>query len=494
MRKNSKKQPTQQDLTGRIFGNLTVLRYNPTFQKKKHYGTGGVTWQGRWICACKCGKEVATLSNPLLNGKTQSCGCLKKRDLTGEKFGRLTVVSLAPSKNMKSFWNCVCGCGKKKVVGAYKLLSGNTKSCGCKKKEAPPEDILQRRILRQKSVSKETRAKLYEHIVETCSTQGFKLLTSKETFIGLENPHRDHLTFKCQKDHTFDIDWFSFNPRPFCRKCLQWKSQGELSLRTWLMSILGEEKIVPNFRNPVPDVYEVDIYLPDYKLGIEYNGLYWHTRGDKDRHLIKRESLLRGGIGCFQFLSDEWDFKRPIVESIIKNKLGLSDTQHQARKLNLVVVSPTEAAQFFSDNHLMGPYKAAVALGLKTEGGFLVSCLSYRICSGQIEIARFACAMNTSVAGGFSRLLKEVERKHPTLSIISWVDLRYGTGQSLLKLGFVQKKITLGWRWTDGKSTYNRLRCRANMDSRKLKESEYAKELGWTRIYDAGQALFVKEK
>ncbi|MEM4359960.1 MAG: hypothetical protein QXT45_05475 [Candidatus Bilamarchaeaceae archaeon] len=61
------------------------------------------------------------------------------------------------------------------------------------------------------------------------------------------------------------------------------------------------------------------------------------------------------------------------------------------------------------------------------------------------------------------------------------------------KMGFVKVKDILGWEWTDLKTTYNRLQCRANMDERKLKEKEYAAELGWFKIYDAGQRLFEKD-
>jgi hypothetical protein len=62
-------------------------------------------------------------------------------------------------------------------------------------------------------------------------------------------------------------------------------------------------------------------------------------------------------------------------------------------------------------------------------------------------------------------------------------------------MGFTKKKEVLSWKWADirSKHTYNRLKCRANMDSRNLSEKEYASELGWVKIYDAGQALFIKQ-
>lgn len=56
---------------------------------------------------------------------------MRKLDLTGQIFGRLTVISEAPSINGRTRWNCLCSCGICLVVKAASLRSGNTKSCGC---------------------------------------------------------------------------------------------------------------------------------------------------------------------------------------------------------------------------------------------------------------------------------------------------------------------------------------------------------------------------
>ena len=52
-------------------------------------------------------------------------------DFTGRMFGRLTVVSRAPSVNKKTFWNCKCSCGQNCVSRADSLLDGMIRSCGC---------------------------------------------------------------------------------------------------------------------------------------------------------------------------------------------------------------------------------------------------------------------------------------------------------------------------------------------------------------------------
>jgi hypothetical protein len=72
-------------------------------------------------------------------GITKHCGCKinkNKQDLTGNKYGRLTVISFSCKKDKRSYWNCQCECGNYTVIDNYKLLSGHTKSCGCLAKES----------------------------------------------------------------------------------------------------------------------------------------------------------------------------------------------------------------------------------------------------------------------------------------------------------------------------------------------------------------------
>lgn len=52
-------------------------------------------------------------------------------DLTGRTFGKLTVVSFAEMRKHYSYWNCLCQCGKAKVVRGRSLITGGTRSCGC---------------------------------------------------------------------------------------------------------------------------------------------------------------------------------------------------------------------------------------------------------------------------------------------------------------------------------------------------------------------------
>ena len=117
------------DLTGLVFGKLKALSQN------------GKTKQGSilWLCTCECGNTVSIRAAALVRKSTISCGCARKDagrrkiiDLIGQKFGRLTVLSLSDRKVCgRISWICSCECGNKKSIIANNLVRGIAKSCGC---------------------------------------------------------------------------------------------------------------------------------------------------------------------------------------------------------------------------------------------------------------------------------------------------------------------------------------------------------------------------
>lgn len=60
----------------------------------------------------------------------------RKLELTGKRFGRLTVISMAYNDGYGTYWNCKCDCGNETIVKGALLTYGNTKSCGCQRAEA----------------------------------------------------------------------------------------------------------------------------------------------------------------------------------------------------------------------------------------------------------------------------------------------------------------------------------------------------------------------
>ena len=64
---------------------------------------------------------------------------MKKIDLTGERFGKLTVIKEAGSHSQHITWLCKCDCGNETIVQGYNLKNGNSKSCGCLNRELSAE-------------------------------------------------------------------------------------------------------------------------------------------------------------------------------------------------------------------------------------------------------------------------------------------------------------------------------------------------------------------
>jgi len=94
------------------------------------------------LVRCGCGKEFA-IRRDMIN-KIKSCGCLSSRlkghrfnDLTGKKLGSLTVVERLPNIGSEVCWKCKCDCGNTSIVQSGTLLSGHSRSCGCR--GHPPE-------------------------------------------------------------------------------------------------------------------------------------------------------------------------------------------------------------------------------------------------------------------------------------------------------------------------------------------------------------------
>lgn len=241
-------------------------------------------------------------------------------------------------------------------------------------------------------------------------------------------------------------------------------------------------------------------YRPDFKLSeqvfVNVDGLYWHSekkQSNNNHHLQMRKDFEIHSLQLIQFHENEIHNKSNIVKSMVSNILGATPNKIGARTCSVNLVTQKEATEFLKLNHLMGSTTAKhVGLYCKNK---LVSLVSYKQSETVLKIERFCSKLDFSVQGGFSKLLSYIEKnlmKPSIKEIHNWVDLRYGTGNHLVTKGFVMTKETLGWKWTDGYQTFNRLSCRANMDHRRLSEKEHAQELGWYKIYDAGQRLYVR--
>lgn len=317
----------------------------------------------------------------------------------------------------------------------------------------------------------------------------------------------------------FSTLFFGKTPKEWAREynipatnLYSWLDKNQVVKETDLLDYLNNyQKDLTDIENIISNELKLELcnkyhsglkYKPDFKLSdklyLNVDGLHYHSElfKNNDYHFQMRKDYEQLGLRIFQFRANEINDKLPIIKSMINNALNKTELKVGARKTKILKVNSKDAELFLNDNHIKG-YKHAKHLGLYYQNE-LVSLMSYKNNKNRktkkpfLDVVRFCSKTNYNVVGAFNKLMKPIMEEVGNLPIHYWVDLRYGTGTFLLSNGFKVEKETLGWEWTDRINTYNRLRCRANMDERKLSEKEHAVELNWVRIFDAGQRLYIK--
>lgn len=118
-----------------MFQDLTGARFGKLTIIERAPNSNGNTM---WLCRCDCGNQCVTAAYRLKGGTTKSCGCANRHEIQvepGQHYGFLDVICLAPRQKGKRFWLCRCECGNLKYIPESCLQNGSTHSCGCKKSE-----------------------------------------------------------------------------------------------------------------------------------------------------------------------------------------------------------------------------------------------------------------------------------------------------------------------------------------------------------------------
>jgi len=281
-------------------------------------------------------------------------------------------------------------------------------------------------------------------------------------------------------------------------------SSGEEEVVRFLRDECGVVNIIRNTSTIIHPLH-IDIYLPDYKLGIEFDGIYWHTESkiaNKNYHLNKTASCENIDIQLLHIFENEWINKRPIWQSIIKNKIGKNSSRIYGRQCEVKVSDREMAKQFLEENHLQGKINASVHLGLYHQG-VLVSLLSLGKSrynkSYEYEILRFCNLLGTSVVGGFGKLYAHFLNRFNPKSIITYADKRYSDGKLYSKFFTLSHTSPPNYWYVVNRE----LESRVKYQKHKLKDllqvfdenmTEYENMLsnGFDRVWDSGNIVFTK--
>lgn len=257
---------------------------------------------------------------------------------------------------------------------------------------------------------------------------------------------------------------------------------------------------------------EIDILIPEYNIGIEFDGIYWHSEvsGNKSRnyHLEKTELAKEQlNINLIHIFENEWINKQEIVKSVIRNKLHKIDNRIFARKCKIGVIKPTVKKKFLDNNHLQGNCKSSINLGLY-HGGELISLMTFgkrKIAGGKVnnELLRFCNKINVSVIGGASKLFKYyIKNFWNEELIITYADKRYSDGGLYNHLGFTYSHDSKPNYWyiindiLIHRSNYMKHKLKDKLDvyDSNLTEWENMQLNGFDRIWDCGNKIYKYNK
>jgi hypothetical protein len=269
---------------------------------------------------------------------------------------------------------------------------------------------------------------------------------------------------------------------------------------------------------------ELDIYLPEYKLAIEFDGLFWHSLGTNGYTASKSENkrkifnlqmkvnmLQQKGIRLLDIWENEWHTprKQEIWKSMIRAALGKSRRLF-ARECVVQNITPKEEIKFLVANHIQGYVGGSSHRYGLFYKGILKAVMTFGKARFEndftdFELLRFATEKKHTIIGGASKLLTHFQKAEHYPSILSFANKRWSSGKMYDTLGFALLRTTNPspyyflnaasgraprmLHWTSiQKHNINKLIDNFDPD---LSAEANLFNNGYRKIYDAGQLVYL---
>lgn len=337
-----------------------------------------------------------------------------------------------------------------------------------------------------------------------------------DTYVNSQTP----LTVQCVKHNLICStrpNWLlqGWNP---CTKCNHMKSSAEDAIAAYLARFTT---VVQRDRTLIAPK-EIDIYLPEHNLAIEYCGMYWHSHGDRDderknkrKHAEKHRLCAEKGIRLITLYETEWSERPETVKRMLRNAVGATRGKLMARKCTMAKPTVQEARAFYEKYHPQGGPGTGEHYGLYYKGK-LVACMRFTFGGNdrgssaktrQWTLSRYATRL--PVAGAASKLFKAFLAEHSPPTVKSFSDNRWFNGAMYEQLGFdLEADVPPDYQvWSQRlglrpKPHYQRRLLPARIRDHEAKiafdpekdtrtEAEVTYLMGARRIYDCGKKRWV---
>lgn len=329
------------------------------------------------------------------------------------------------------------------------------------------------------------------------------------------NTFRSNLyKFQCKKCNDVFEDNIDGGRIPRCWKCYPYvRSRIESDIIDYIKTLLPSFEILRNNRGVLSDNKELDIYIPDKKIAIEYDGLYWHSEAsggkDKNYHLNKTVECKNKGIRLIHVFEDEWLNKQDIVKNRLRHIFGVNNNDKiYARNCIIKEIATKLKSEFLENYHIQGNDKSLIRLGAFYNNE-LVAVMTFgkvRIIMGNKnkdawELLRF-CVGSKFVVGIAGKLFAYFTKKYKPNKILSYADRRYSDDSAFYeKIGFKfvdytapnywyikNNEIKRHYRFNFRKSVLSKILQHVDMN---LTEWQNMQLNGYDRIWDCGHLKFV---
>lgn len=298
-----------------------------------------------------------------------------------------------------------------------------------------------------------------------------------------------------------------------CPRCANNISLAEDEIVSFITDELGITNVIKRNKRLISP-YELDIYLPDYNLAIEYDGVVWHSeKFGKNRyyHIDKLNKCNDIGINLINIFEDEYNDKKEIVYEKLRHILGGDSNKEKvyARKCIVKDISKNEAKIFLDKNHIQGYVPSTVYLGAFFND-VLVGVMTFRKESteGKWELSRFATDISKHCVGLGGKLFKYFISNYNPDEVKSFADRRWTIHQDnnlYTRLGFKLDSILKpDYSYVTSKSKrVHKFNMRKNLLIKRysdynltndMTESEMTNKLGFYKIWDCGKLKYVWRK
>lgn len=297
-----------------------------------------------------------------------------------------------------------------------------------------------------------------------------------------------------------------------CPKCHPQYSKGEKEIVEFIKSIYNGE-VLENVRDVISPK-ELDIYIPELNLAIEYNGLFYHSSKFDVSPTSSRNKVFdceKQGIRLVTIFEDEWQNQKELVKSMISRYIGKFERIFARKTIVKKIEKSPIYGNFLDVNHIQGKCQSNFTYGLYYNGE-LVSVMTFTLPrqnmgrnkekdKGKIELSRFCNKQGISVIGGASKLLKAFinsEEGRKFTEIYSYSDNRISQGGLYKSIGFnLEQDVGVNYFYTDFHERKRKQNFRKSEFKKKgfnidgKTESQLAEESGFYKIYDCGKKLWT---